>query len=537
MDTLQSSYNDADVRESAFGSRKISPVGLPPPSVSDDVTASKALRLILVGFIAAGIVIRIVNLLLYSALWDDEIFSVALAESPLTDLVLATLRFDTHPPLYYIQLHFWAAFADSDRWYILNSTLLSIVSIAVMFETCRRQYNVSVGLWAAAIFAIMPMQIFFAENVRMYAMLAILQISLWHVLQTIIHEERASAGRLVAALCLGLAVTLTHGLGFFLTFFIFLQAVIWTFGRAPRRDFRLLVATYAIVALAALYPVAIGAIRQTEGVALFDLPHIGIHLTLTTLGMKFPWPTVAGFLFFPIITLLPLLERRARGISIMQVLLPAAVLLGISVLAKPVFIYRTLGLFLPFIAIALAIYADSVFRNRAHAQRLGIIVVMFIMLAGAVNYTVQSEKHGYRQIIAAWEASSEPDAIIMTSGPSQFWAVMRYLDNGAGKRSALDIQPPVRDGMLKMKEKLEAWGVGGIGLFGRSDYAVVGKRAVFPYFSDNAASKSQGFWILDSLTADCASPKTAATEGRVQYREIREIAADAHRLTECSVVR
>ncbi len=357
---------------------------------------------------------------------------MALAESPLADLLFAALRFDTHPPLYYIQLHLWAAFGDSDRWYILNSTLLSIAAIAAIYEACRRIYDRSVALWAGAIFAVMPLQLFFAENVRMYPMLAILEIGLWYVLQAMVRDRHASRGRLVAALCLGLAVTLTHGLGFFVAFFLFLHAAIRLKQGAPGRDLLFLIATYLIVALAAFYPLVIGAIRQTEGIAGFDLPAIGIHLTLTLLGLEFPWPTVAGFVILPLVTLLPLSEPRARWIGGILVLLPFVVLFSISVLAKPVFIYRTLGLFLPFLAISLALYADAVFKARAFAQRLVVSAIALVMLAGGINYTMSFEKRGYREIVAAWEAGSPPDAVIMTNGPSEFWAVLRYLSHREG---------------------------------------------------------------------------------------------------------
>ena len=537
MDALQTAYTDANRRDDASAAYGTPASGKSLTSgIAGGNTRFGTISFILVALIAAGIALRIINLLLDASLWEDEIFSVALAESPLVDLILATVRFDTHPPLYYLQLHMWAAFGDSDRWYILNSTLLSIASIAVIFETCRRIYDRNVGLWAAAIFAIMPLQLFFAENVRMYPMLAIFQISLWYVLQKMIEEQRASMGRLVAALCLGIAATLTHGLGFFITFFVFLHAAIRMFRRAPNKDLWFLVATYAIVALTAIYPVAIGMIRQTEGIASFDLPTIGIHLTLMLLGMDFPWPTVAGFVILPFVLALPLLEPRSRWIGGILVLLPFTVLLVISLLAKPVFIYRTLGLLLPFIAISLARYADMVFRSvAAIGQRIVVLAMAIVLLVGGINYTNSFEKRGYRDIVAAWQANSAPDAVMMTNGPSEFWAVLRYLDGGAGKRSALEVQAPVRDGMLKIKQKLDQIGAGSIGLFGSSNYAVVGDRRIYPYFAYDAASKAPTFWLLNAPTTGCAPQNAADAATGARYQTVAEIALTGQMLRECSV--
>ena len=490
------------------------------------------LPITLIALVVMGITLRVINLLFEASLWEDEIFSVAMAESPVTDLLLAALRFDTHPPLYYVQLHLWAALDDSDRWYILNSTLFSIIAIIALFETCRRIYGWTVGLWVAAIFALMPLQLFFAENVRMYPMLALLQIGLWYVLQQMIVEKRATMRQLFVALCLGLAVTFTHGLGFFVTFFLFLHAGLRLFKATPARDFRLLLATYVVVALAALYPLAIGAVRQTEGVSGFDLPAIGIHLTLTLLGLEFPWPTIAGLLALPLMVLLPLTKTRDRWIGIFLVVVPIGVLLAISLLAKPVFIYRTLGLFLPFLAISLALYADTAFKERIAAHRVAASVIVLLMLFGGVNYTMTFEKRGYREVVVAWEARSAEDAIIMTNGPSEFWAVLRYLGDGTGRVSALEIQPPVRDGMLRLREKLDGFGAASLGLFGKADHAVVGKRHVYPYVAQDIIAVSPEVWILNPKSENCV---LGDAEIPLEQRDALSLAG--HNLTKCRNLR
>lgn len=538
MDTVRTAYPETARRDEAPVDYERLPLGTKRPvSLPGEAGSWSGVAIFLVVLIVAGIALRIFNLFLDASLWEDEIFSVALAESPLTDLLFAALRFDTHPPLYYVQLHLWAALGDSDRWYILNSTLLGIASIAAIHEACRRIYDRSVALWAGAIFAVMPLQLFFAENVRMYPMLAILEIGLWYVLQAMVRDRHASRGRLVAALCLGLAVTLTHGLGFFVAFFLFLQAAIRLRQRAPGRDLLFLVATYLVVALAAVYPLVIGAIRQTEGIAGFDLPTIGIHLTLTLLGLEFPWPTVAGFLILPLVTLLPLSDLRARSTGGMLVLLPFVVLFAISLLAKPVFIYRTLGLFLPFLAISLALYADAVFRAPAIAQRMIVSAIALVMVAGGINYTMRFEKRGYREIVAAWEAASPTDAVMMTNGPSEFWAVLRYLNNGEGRRSALDVQPPVRDGMLRIKQKLEGVGAASLGLFGRANYAQVGGRRVYPYFAEDVASGLPAFWMLNPPKADCVAVEAGHDNGVSAYQNEADIALGGNRLMQCRNVR
>lgn len=61
-------------------------------------------RLVL-GITLVGAVFRL-YLLAEESLWLDEAFSVALSGHSLDDLLPLVVRTDTHPPLYYILLHF-----------------------------------------------------------------------------------------------------------------------------------------------------------------------------------------------------------------------------------------------------------------------------------------------------------------------------------------------------------------------------------------------------------------------------------------------
>src|ERR1700691_4084014 len=69
-----------------------------------------------------GIFLRIVALG-REGLWMDEIYSATFAAMPFVDTLVAVLRFDVHPPLYYLQLVVWSAMVDVDRWLTSNSVL------------------------------------------------------------------------------------------------------------------------------------------------------------------------------------------------------------------------------------------------------------------------------------------------------------------------------------------------------------------------------------------------------------------------------
>lgn len=468
--------------------------------------AARIVQGLLIAIIAIGVAMRLWGAFHEPSLWLDEVFSAKLAESPLRDLLLTVPRFDTHPPLYYIQLHLWALFGSGDGWLILNSVLLDVLVIISLFVTLRRLFDPAIALWAAALWAVLPLAVFFAGNVRMYPMLFLLTVWLWHLLE---RRVRGEEGLRVATILLGLGVVLTHGLGFFVAFFVFLQAFLrsWWAARAggPGRPWRIFL-DFIPVALCAAYPLGIGLFRQTEGLAEFDAAVTGIHLTIALLGMEFPIPAVSGYLAVALIVLPLLADARARPIVLWLVLLPWAVLLLLSLGVKTVFMYRTLGLFLPFLAIGLALFFSGAWTRRAPAGMAlsGAILALFTL--AAANSLLSFQKTGYRGIAAIWQAEAPPDAMLFVDGVPNLWGFSRYLANVA-PYSALEVQPPVRDGMLRVKQRLEGSWFDRAGMFGRSDRLIIGDRQILPYVPDDSAPPPELYWILTSHQTDCLRPE------------------------------
>src|SRR5690348_7298504 len=82
-----------------------------------DVTHSKVTRF---GFVLAALLLMALALraafIWKDRLWLDEVWSATFAVQPFIDVVIATLRFDPHPPLYYLQLWVWASISHSTLW-------------------------------------------------------------------------------------------------------------------------------------------------------------------------------------------------------------------------------------------------------------------------------------------------------------------------------------------------------------------------------------------------------------------------------------
>src|SRR5437867_3611028 len=116
-----------DARFAAASSRTVSRVH--PPS---DRTA--ALALIAIVALAAGVRVRLAWL---TPLWSDEIFTLwILRDGP--PHMLALLRHDMHPPLFFLAVEGWRAIGGEDaRWVRLLPLVFGVATVWVTYALTR----------------------------------------------------------------------------------------------------------------------------------------------------------------------------------------------------------------------------------------------------------------------------------------------------------------------------------------------------------------------------------------------------------------
>ena len=127
----------------------------------------------LAGLLVLGAGLRLHDLAAES-LWLDEAFSITIARvSP--DYIVEMTAQDVHPPLYYFLLYVWMGILGSSEWDArLLSVVLSLVTVIVAAVAGGRIFGRRTGLIAAGLLAVAPFQVEYAQEARMYAMLALL---------------------------------------------------------------------------------------------------------------------------------------------------------------------------------------------------------------------------------------------------------------------------------------------------------------------------------------------------------------------------
>jgi len=206
------------------------------------------------------------------SLWFDEAVTAQLMRLPLPDLLHAIPGSESSPPLYYLLE--WLStqlFGTGEVGLRSLSALLGTATIPVVWALGRRLAGNRAGLVAAALLAVNPMLIWFSQEARAYALLALLgalAALLWLRALELPKTSRLLAWGIVAALALA-----TH---YYAIFLVGPQAL-WLVYRAPSFRGRAIALALPATAAVALAPLALGQ-RANDSAAFISSSALATRL-------------------------------------------------------------------------------------------------------------------------------------------------------------------------------------------------------------------------------------------------------------------
>ncbi|HEY3081430.1 MAG TPA: glycosyltransferase family 39 protein [Chloroflexota bacterium] len=107
-------------------------------------------------------------------LWSDEGGSVRYANLPIPQLLATISAEDPHPPLYYLLLALWMPLAGSGDFAVrLPSALSGTVAVPALYALGRRVGGRATAAFAALFTAFNPLLVWYGQEARMYALLAL----------------------------------------------------------------------------------------------------------------------------------------------------------------------------------------------------------------------------------------------------------------------------------------------------------------------------------------------------------------------------
>lgn len=281
-------------------------------------------------------------------LWYDEAFAIFLAEQDLPRIFAGTAA-DTMPPLYYTLLHFWMPLVGTTPFALrMLSVTLSTMLVALVFAVGTRALGERAGTWTAFFTALAPFQIYHAQELRMYTILALALLLYLYAIMRLMAGAKHAIPLLVLATTLALY---SHNLAF-LTLGAANVYLVWQ--RDWRTHGKLLLAQMGGVGLFIpwlLYvPTQIAKIQRAFWTLPPGLTDVLQLLLVFTTYLPLPMPVLGVALFITLaifalatLALVRVFRRgapRALGLILAFVLVPPVLMFALSYVMRPIFVPR-----------------------------------------------------------------------------------------------------------------------------------------------------------------------------------------------------
>jgi mannosyltransferase len=361
------------------------------------------------------------------SLWYDEGTSASLSASPIRRVMEAAAQ-DIHPPLYYLLLQAWSAVVGRSVFALRAfSALAGVVLIAATGAMAARLFGRPAAGLAMLLMAMHPLGVYYAQEVRMYALLG-----LWATLHSLFFlawQARPRPGRALGLLLTGAAGLYTH--------YVFpaiptAHGLIMLGEAIVRSRWRRLVRWLGLQAWIGLAflpwaPSALAQLRQWPAPDLVPLPEaLWAILRALCWGITLP-PEVP-----PLILAIPLggiafalagSERRGGGIGLALTLAPVALVLGRGAYreANLKFFMAALPAFVALWAAGLAAMGKlrGPAGKAAFVFALGLVALPMGLSLQALYFDPRFARDDYRGLAQALAARVQPGDGILLYAPGQ----------------------------------------------------------------------------------------------------------------------
>jgi mannosyltransferase len=366
--------------------------------------------------------------------WIDEGLSTGISDRPFT-AIPGVLREDGSPPLYYMLLHFWLGLGWQSEAFVRGlSILCALVAIPAAFWAGRTIYRTAKAGWIAAVLmAFDPFLSQFAQEARMYAMVALLIIpATTCFLRAYAMDAEGSRRPWIAGFAVSVAAALyTHNWPIFFTIaaaaaWVFLY---WDAERERRRELLrdgLLGFGGALVLYLPWIPTtlyqaahtgapwsdapALDSLLGVPGNLLGRIPQIVLLICAGT-GLLVLWQKRAE------------LGPKARAAVVLAILgVLTVVLAWVMSQVSPAWANRYFAIALPpFILLAAG--------GLAHAGRLGLVGLLLVVVMWAQD-AAPVEKSNVRAVARDIGPSLAPGDLVISTQPETVPVLHYYLPKG-----------------------------------------------------------------------------------------------------------
>lgn len=413
--------------------------------------------LILLSIIALAYALRLFHLDLQS-LWMDEGSTIHLATAALEQLGERLPRSIAHPPLYYYLLHLWILLAGKTEFAVRYLSLIfGTLLVPLVYSFGSRLMGRRIALVAASMATLAPVQVYYSQETRMYALAAFLALLGFYLFVRLL-EEGASRKIWTAYIFVTALSLYVHYYSFLL---LAAENLLFLFTLIDRKEKRSFLASWLLSqfflallflpwAKAPLGRMASGYLElrsQVFGASplpLLDFLHqvmVGLTLgpTLSTEGLYRSLILALFILLF----LLGALRRRPHRCPILTYFLVPTFLAYLVDLYSPHFAPRYLLLVAPAYYLILAQALEVPAGRFRLSSLLQISVVVILFAYGLFNnyFNPAYARDDYRSLYAYIVENSHPGEAIILDAPWQ-GGTFRYYYRGHLTRYGLPREYP-----------------------------------------------------------------------------------------------
>ena len=231
------------------------------------------------------------------SIWSDEAWSLWVARHSLPEIWRWLVKLDTNPPFYYVLLHFWLGWGDSETALRLLSVVMGILTVPVVYGLGRTIGGHRLGLVAGVMFATSPIHVQYDQEARMYPLLTLAAaVAMWGVAQLLKSPENAGAPirggwQAWVAYIVGTTIALwSHSLAVFLPVAANVVVLsLWVGRRRARGALRNWSLAQGVVFLLWLPWLPSFAHQAAKVSQDFWIPTPSVHVVTESFGMLYAW--------------------------------------------------------------------------------------------------------------------------------------------------------------------------------------------------------------------------------------------------------
>ena len=395
----------------------------------------------------------------------DSMWAASVAHLSLFETVIFVLRFDIHPPVYYMLINLWSVLGSGDHVLLASSVVTQVGLAALTFFLGRRLSSDGIALCAACVIAFMPILLEYVVQLRMYLLLAVLGLT------TAYQSERltsgASAGKrriLLYAVTCELAAY-SNAAGFLVALSSYSCGALILHARLEHRAQLRWLLVHVAIGAAALPAIAMSIGRKAGQATVPGARQLLETFTALVIGTyNVQTGELVAVVAFAILALAAFASAKSRRWIIAYLCVPMILCFVLSYVGRPMWIARMFIYAIPLLVLAACCGTAAVIDRHARTPRLiaagatGMAIAVFAAAAFAASSGRPAPDYPMFNRVLAREAKPG-DCIFISHFDAHLWGMARYMV-GPDWGDPLSVQVPAtgrwKNIMAKMSPRTRA---------------------------------------------------------------------------------